>query len=109
MQNFKELGPFIVERVEIIGTEIVKYHAWEPSEVQGPHGTIATFDGHPGWYGAVDTLHPPECFARLPSFSEERSAAVRAWYESRYHMAKALIYAAYPETIGAEGVIDRWI
>lgn len=69
--------------------------AWEPTTLCGPHSTITFFEGR--CYGRIGTKTPPPEIEALPPWSEERSRAVRGWYERQAHEAYALIEAAYPE------------
>lgn len=83
----------------------IVYSAWEPTTLMQhhslpsgfAHSTTTTIDGVPGWVGEVSTrCLSPELDA-LPSFSIERSNAVRAYHETNKEQEQQWIQEAFKE------------
>lgn len=84
----------IVKRFRIIGTNLIIYEAWEPSELMGRHSTV-TFIGGKVW-GRIGTDPDQSLFEHLP-VGDDRSEAVRKAYQQRYQVAYDAIVEAFPE------------
>ena len=90
-----------IQAHNIIGTKLRIFSAWEPTELMGNHGTICTLEGDR--FGRIGTnRNLPADVAALTPGSDERIAAVRAWYETHYQRAYDAILAAHPETVGGK-------
>lgn len=93
------IGAVKVRRIQIIGTGMFVYKAYEPTTLSGPHSSVTTFDGV--WFGDIATRTPTPELQALPAMSQERYEAVGAWYTKNRAEACALILQAFPEA--AEG------
>lgn len=108
MSVTKKIGETIVQRIQIIGTQVLVFNAYEPSAItlvavedaaKGAggvgHSTISSFDGE--WYGDIASRRLTPELAAMRSMSEERSNAVDAYHRANYEAAYALILQAFPE------------
>lgn len=80
-----------IQATKIIGTRVTVYTAWE---LDDGHSTITHIDGVR--YGRVGTARIPAAIDKLKPGSEERSVAVRGWYDAQYRRAYDLIVAEHP-------------
>ncbi|MDP2730341.1 MAG: hypothetical protein Q8O55_07655 [Dehalococcoidales bacterium] len=95
INEYKHIGDKVVNKYNIIGTNLVVYNAWEPSSITGKHSSITTVDEK--WYGKIGTSHVPPALDALPAGSDERIKAVHAYFEEEYAEAYRLIVEAFPE------------
>lgn len=90
-------GGVLVEKVPVCGSMDAYYSAWEP--VQGSildcsHSTITHF-GHV-LYGKVSSRRLPADRDLGAPGSDERIAAVNAWYKEQYRVSHELVRRAFP-------------
>lgn len=78
-----------VIKTKLIGTNRVVFSAWEPTEFAVGHSVVTTIEGK--WYGRIGSRRLPEELESLPAMSASRSKAVRAWHQSEYQRAYAII------------------
>lgn len=93
------IGVVKVRRIQIIGTGMFVYKAYEPTTLHGPHSGITSFGGE--WYGDIATRTPTPELQALPAMSTERYEAIGEWYRQNRAEACAIILQAFPEA--AEG------
>jgi hypothetical protein len=90
---------YAVERYNILTTRHQVYCVWVPTDKPfGGGSTLRTIGDK--WYYRLGTDPLPAELDSLPSWSEQRSAAVGAWHESLYEEAYALILRAFPADFG---------
>lgn len=95
----------IVNRFQVIGTNYIVYQAWEPCpSIMNAHSSITHFGD--ALYGKITSRPLPEHFKAMMPGSNERSKAVREWYQSLYAESIAAILAKYPHLDGADIRID---
>jgi len=94
----KHVDRYMVQVVNIIGTDLWFASAWERidgSPFDGKFGTITT--SGPGiWYGKIGTNPDKSQFDHLPSNTIERWNATMAAYDAKYAEAYNLIYDTMP-------------
>jgi DNA adenine methylase len=90
--DFKEVGPYLVHRYEVLGSGVMVYDVYELDE--GNHSTIMSIKGR--WYGTVSSRILPEELAKLPA-GDERVNKVMMWQEGNYRESYGTILEAYPE------------
>lgn len=85
---------YVVERYRVIGCPTDCYTVWVPSAPMGDHATIT----HIGdtCYGDYCTLRPSGDVLAAPVGSDERIAAVHAWYDRLVEEARTFVLQAYP-------------
>lgn len=97
----------LVRATQIIGTDEVRFSAWEPTGKLGEntHGSITSLGGD-SWYGRVGTAAPGAWLEQLEPGSDQRVLAVAEHY--RYDKARAVvaILVAFPGLVG-HGRIDE--
>jgi len=89
------MSAVIVKRVEVIGTNVVTYTAWEPGKMHGTH-THITHIGE-DCYGDIGCRVLPDAIQSMPSHSSARVAAVRKFFGDSYMEAVTEIIEAFPE------------
>lgn len=103
VNEWRKVGDQWVNKYSILGTTIVDYAVWEADvptagSLYHNHSTITYRDsGSAKCLGDVTTRDIPAEMDALPAYSEARSRAVVAWYDANKALARALIYAAFPE------------
>jgi len=104
-----EVSNVWVRKIQIIGTKLYVYSAWEPTELLGRHRTITHRDDDQ-CFGRIGCDPDPALYDHLP-VGPERTKAVTAAYEARYQVAYAAILGAYPEAAKGtkrSGEIEVW-
>lgn len=97
----------MVERYQIITTNIIIYCAFEPlTRVDNgySHHMISTINGQ--WMGEVGSGPLPTIIDKLPAYSTERSIAYRAWRRTEVNRAHAAILAVFPEAHLGHSISD---
>ena len=100
-----------MDTIKVVNYIICKYRVWEAQTVYcvyepyGGHSSTFTIEGVSR--GKLGTRSLPEWLDKLPSLSAERSIAVKAYHQSQYQLAYALIYAVYPELATAQALVIR--
>jgi hypothetical protein len=91
----------VVSQCRISGTRLHVFSAWKRAAgfLSCGHQTITHIGAD--LYGRMGTERPGAEVAHLPAMSDERVAAVTAWYAARCADAYAAIDAAFPEIAGA--------
>ena len=86
-----------IDKYTIIGTNITKFAAYEPTTFDRNQGYLHSTITHSldtVCYGQIGTRRPT---TPLPTSPEDRYTAVMAHYNAQYEEAYALIIAQYPE------------
>lgn len=95
IEEKRHIGDKIVQKYNIIGTNLVVYNAWEPSSVMGKHSSITFIEGK--CYGQIGHRFMSPEIEALPAGSKERIEAVQKAYDEQYQEAYRLIVEAFPE------------
>lgn len=90
-------GGLIAHRYSICATSAIGYEVYErAASPSGSHSTFARTKEH-GWLGDITTRRLPSKLDALPTWSDERSQAVKAWYRDLEQTADQCIRSAFPQ------------
>ncbi len=91
-----QVGDKVVKRVNIIGTQMYVYSAWERSSYTGNHSSVTTIDGQ--CYGEVPSRRPTPELEALPAMSRERYERVSRYQDRNQSEAYGLIREGFVES-----------
>lgn len=96
----------VVQKLQIIGTQLFVFSAWRLASSLSQAAeqfSSLTSDDQGNWLGQIGRQRLPEELDALPAYSDQRSAAVRAWHQRLYSWAYEEIVTAFPEAADVNG------